>query len=130
MSAVYLRETRGRTRMAPVSATMSQTGFVGTAVLGLTRTADDRGGTGVRRADALRERIDPLEDQVRLYPTTAQTFAERYIIGARTVPSRSAATTGSCADPDDDPDESEAVNTHLLRTSRQRFDWVVPGTSR
>ncbi len=42
VSAVYLRETRGRTRMAPVSATMNQTGFVGTAVLGLTRVADDR----------------------------------------------------------------------------------------
>ncbi|MGH4020621.1 MAG: CRISPR-associated endonuclease Cas2 [Pseudonocardiaceae bacterium] len=38
---------------------------------------------------ALRERIDPLEDQVRLYPTTVQTFAERYIIGARTVEERS-----------------------------------------
>lgn len=38
---------------------------------------------------ALRERIDPLEDQVRLYATTAQTFAERYIIGARTVEERS-----------------------------------------
>ncbi len=37
----------------------------------------------------LRERIDPLEDQVRLYPTTSQTFAERYIIGARTVEERS-----------------------------------------
>ncbi len=38
---------------------------------------------------ALRERIDPLEDQIRLYPSTAQTFAERYIIGARTVEERS-----------------------------------------
>lgn len=38
---------------------------------------------------ALRERIDPLEHQVRLYPTTTQTFAERYIIGARTVEKRS-----------------------------------------
>ncbi len=37
----------------------------------------------------LRERIDPLEDQVRVYPTTTQTFAERYIIGARTVEERS-----------------------------------------
>jgi CRISPR-associated protein Cas2 len=36
----------------------------------------------------LRERIDPLEDQVRLYPTTEQTFAERYIIGARVVEER------------------------------------------
>ena len=36
----------------------------------------------------LRDRIDPLEDQVRLYPTTSQTFAERYIIGARTVEER------------------------------------------
>lgn len=38
---------------------------------------------------ALRECIDPLEDQVRLYPTTSRTFAERYIIGARTVEERS-----------------------------------------
>lgn len=37
----------------------------------------------------LRARIDPLEDQVRLYPTTVQTFSERYIIGARTVEERS-----------------------------------------
>ena len=37
----------------------------------------------------LRERIDPLEDQVRVYPTTTRTFAERYIIGARTVEERS-----------------------------------------
>lgn len=37
---------------------------------------------------AIRERIDTLEDQVRLYPTTTQTFAERYIIGARTVEER------------------------------------------
>jgi hypothetical protein len=29
-----------------------------------------------------------LEDQVRLYPTSAQTFAERYIIGARTIEER------------------------------------------
>ena len=36
----------------------------------------------------LRERIDPLEDQVRLYPTNTQTFAERYIIGARVVEER------------------------------------------
>lgn len=36
----------------------------------------------------LRERIDTLEDQVRLYPTTAQTFIERYIIGARSVEER------------------------------------------
>ncbi|WP_433678303.1 CRISPR-associated endonuclease Cas2 [Nocardia sp. CA-119907] len=36
----------------------------------------------------LRERIDPLEDQVRLYPTNTKTFAERYIIGARTVEER------------------------------------------
>jgi CRISPR-associated protein Cas2 len=40
------------------------------------------------RAD-LRELIDPLEDQVRIYPTTAQTFSQRYIIGARTVEERS-----------------------------------------
>jgi CRISPR-associated protein Cas2 len=37
---------------------------------------------------AIRYRIDTLEDQVRLYPTTTQTFAERYIIGARTVEER------------------------------------------
>ena len=37
---------------------------------------------------AIRERIDTLEDQVRLYPTSVQTFAERYIIGARTVEER------------------------------------------
>jgi CRISPR-associated protein Cas2 len=37
---------------------------------------------------AIRERIDTIEDQVRLYPTTTQTFAERYIIGARTVEER------------------------------------------
>jgi CRISPR-associated protein Cas2 len=36
----------------------------------------------------LRKRIDPLEDQVRLYPTTEQTFNERYIIGARVVEER------------------------------------------
>jgi CRISPR-associated protein Cas2 len=36
----------------------------------------------------LRDRIDTLEDQVRLYPTTAATMAERYIIGARTVEER------------------------------------------
>jgi len=36
----------------------------------------------------LRRRIDTLEDQVRIYPTTTQTFAERYIIGARTVEER------------------------------------------
>jgi CRISPR-associated protein Cas2 len=38
---------------------------------------------------ALRERIDPLTDQVRLYPTTQATFSQRYIIGARTVEERS-----------------------------------------
>jgi CRISPR-associated protein Cas2 len=32
----------------------------------------------------LRDHIDPLEDQIRIYPTNQQTFAERYIIGART----------------------------------------------
>ena len=37
---------------------------------------------------AIRERIDTLEDQVRLYPTNVRTFAERYIIGARTVEER------------------------------------------
>jgi CRISPR-associated protein Cas2 len=36
----------------------------------------------------LRGRIDPLEDQVRLYPTTPQTLNERYIIGARVVEER------------------------------------------
>lgn len=36
----------------------------------------------------IRERIDPLEDQVRVYPTTVQTYAERYVIGARTVEER------------------------------------------
>jgi CRISPR-associated protein Cas2 len=40
------------------------------------------------RAD-LRERIDPLEDQVRIYPTDGRTFADRYILGARTVEERS-----------------------------------------
>jgi len=37
----------------------------------------------------LRDRIDTLEDQVRVYPTTATTFSERVIIGARTVEERS-----------------------------------------
>lgn len=37
----------------------------------------------------IRRRIDTLEDQVRLYPTTSQTFTERYIIGARVVEERS-----------------------------------------
>ena len=37
----------------------------------------------------LRALIDPLEDQVRIYPTTTQTFYERYILGARTVEERS-----------------------------------------
>jgi len=37
---------------------------------------------------AIRERIDPLEDQVRIYPTTAGTFSERTIIGARTLEER------------------------------------------
>lgn len=37
---------------------------------------------------ALRERIDPLVDQIRIYPTTQTTFHERYIIGARTVEER------------------------------------------
>ncbi len=36
----------------------------------------------------LRELIDVLTDQVRLYPTTSSTFAERCIIGARTVEER------------------------------------------
>jgi CRISPR-associated protein Cas2 len=36
----------------------------------------------------IRVRIDPLEDQVRLYPTTSQTLNERYIIGARVVEER------------------------------------------
>ncbi len=37
----------------------------------------------------IRRLIDTVEDQVRLYPTTTQTFTERYIIGARTVEERS-----------------------------------------
>jgi hypothetical protein len=37
----------------------------------------------------LRRRVDSLEDQVRLYPTTSQTFAERDILGARTVEEQS-----------------------------------------
>jgi len=37
----------------------------------------------------LRIRIAVLEDQLRVYPTTSQTFSERYIIGARTVEERS-----------------------------------------
>ena len=40
------------------------------------------------RAD-LRKRIDSLEDQVRLYPTTSKTINERYILGARVVEERS-----------------------------------------
>lgn len=36
----------------------------------------------------LRDIIDPLEDQIRLYPTTATTFAQRHILGARTVEER------------------------------------------
>jgi len=36
----------------------------------------------------LRDRIDPLEDQVRIYPTSQDTFAERAILGARTVEER------------------------------------------
>jgi CRISPR-associated endoribonuclease Cas6 len=42
ISSVYLREHCGQSRQAPVSATMTQTGFVGTAELGLTRVADER----------------------------------------------------------------------------------------
>lgn len=37
----------------------------------------------------IRRRIDTLEDQVRLYPTTTQTFTDRYILGARVVEERS-----------------------------------------
>jgi CRISPR-associated protein Cas2 len=37
----------------------------------------------------LRALIDPFEDQVRIYPTTTDTFSQRYIIGARTVEERS-----------------------------------------
>ena len=37
----------------------------------------------------LRALIDPMEDQVRIYPTTTQTFSQRYILGARTVEERS-----------------------------------------
>jgi CRISPR-associated protein Cas2 len=55
-----------------------------------------RAGLGqVHSADELRrllaaigERIDTLEAQFRLYPTTTQTFTERYLIGARTVEER------------------------------------------
>lgn len=47
---------------------------------------DQRGLRDLRAK--LRERIDPLEDQVRLYPLTAATMSERYIIGARTVEER------------------------------------------
>ena len=37
----------------------------------------------------LRDRIDPLDGPgARLYPTTSQTFSERYIIGARVVEER------------------------------------------
>jgi CRISPR-associated protein Cas2 len=36
----------------------------------------------------LRSRIDTLEDQIRFYPTTAETFSERVIIGARSVEER------------------------------------------
>lgn len=36
----------------------------------------------------LRELIDVLTDQVRVYPTTPATFGERCIIGARTVEER------------------------------------------
>jgi CRISPR-associated protein Cas2 len=50
---------------------------------------DVRSADELRRLRAaIRERIDTLEDQVRLYPTNTQTFAERYIIGARTVEER------------------------------------------
>lgn len=45
-------------------------------------------GLQTLRAD-LRKLIDPLEDQVRIYPTTSETFSQRYIIGARTVEERS-----------------------------------------
>jgi CRISPR-associated protein Cas2 len=38
---------------------------------------------------ALRERIDPLVDQVRIYPTTHATLEQRHILGARTVEERS-----------------------------------------
>jgi CRISPR-associated protein Cas2 len=48
-----------------------------------------RSQSDLRRLRAeLRNRIDVLEDQVRMYPTNAQTFGERYIIGARTVEER------------------------------------------
>jgi CRISPR-associated protein Cas2 len=36
----------------------------------------------------IRARVDPLDDQVRVYPTTAPSFAERVVIGARTVEER------------------------------------------
>lgn len=48
-----------------------------------------RSQADLRRLRAeLRNRIDVLEDQVRMYPTNAQTYEERYIIGARTVEER------------------------------------------
>ncbi|ONH38001.1 MULTISPECIES: CRISPR-associated endonuclease Cas2 [Protofrankia] len=37
----------------------------------------------------LRERIDTLTDQIRIYPTTDATISERHVIGARTVEERS-----------------------------------------
>ncbi|MEV0359405.1 CRISPR-associated endonuclease Cas2 [Nocardia sp. NPDC050697] len=36
----------------------------------------------------LREIIDPLKDQIRLYPTTTTTFSQRYILRATTVEER------------------------------------------
>jgi CRISPR-associated protein Cas2 len=39
----------------------------------------------------LRKRIDTLEHQVRLYPTTEQTFSERHVLGARVVEERAPA---------------------------------------
>jgi CRISPR-associated protein Cas2 len=45
-------------------------------------------GLQTLRAD-LRTLIDPLEDQVRIYPTTTDTFSQRSIIGARTIEERS-----------------------------------------
>ncbi|WP_165818549.1 CRISPR-associated endonuclease Cas2 [Frankia canadensis] len=47
------------------------------------------GADGARELRAaLRQRIDPLVDQVRIYPMTQATFSERYLLGARTVEER------------------------------------------
>ncbi len=54
-----------------------------------TAVCDARSAEELRKLRAeLRKRIDTLEDQVRLYPTTEQTFGERCILGARAVEER------------------------------------------